>query len=80
MIEEAREEEILEKTPCKKVLELFQEVLRSGNISKEETWQAVVLISKGGGDLRIIGFVKILLNKISIIMENQLVKEYINMM
>ena len=39
-------------------MELVQTAFRDGVLVKGETWQAVVLLLKGGGDYHIIGLVE----------------------
>ena len=43
-----------------RVVELVQTALRDGDLSEEETWQAVVLIPKGKKDYRGIGLVEVM--------------------
>ena len=41
-----------------KVLAMVQEVYGEGSLEEEAIWQAVVLITKGGGYYRVIGLVE----------------------
>ena len=49
------------------MVDLIQMELREGVITEEATWQAVVLIPKGGGDYRGIGLVDVTWKAVTVI-------------
>ena len=52
------------------VMELIQTALREGELAEEAAWQAVVLIPKGGGDYRRIGFVEVIWKVVAVILNH----------
>ena len=60
--------ETLETSNWRKVVELIHTAFRDGRLAEEATWQALVLIPKGGGDFYIIGLVEVLCKTVAAIL------------
>ena len=71
-LEEARETETLDTSNWKKVVDLVQKELRNRQLTKETTWQAVVLIPKGGGEFWGIRTIKVLCKMVVVILNHRL--------
>ena len=62
----------METTKWEKVVELVQLELRNRLLPEEATWQAVVLISKEGGEYRGIGLVEVIWKAVAAILNRRL--------
>ena len=69
---ETREEECTDNTWRKKAIEIFQAALCNNKLAYEATWQGIVMLPKGVGELCGIVLVEVLWNKIATIKENWL--------
>ena len=64
-------EEKRNPTKWKKVVELVQLAPRDGVLADEAAWQVVVLIPKGVGDYRNIGFMEVIWKAVEVILNHR---------
>ena len=53
------------------MVDLVQTAFQEGDLAKESTWQAVVLIPKGKGDYRRIGLVEVMWKVVAVILNSR---------
>ena len=62
------ETETSDASNWRKVVDMVQTAFQDGRLAEEATWQAVVLIPKGGGDSRRIGLIEVLRKTVEVIL------------
>ena len=66
-----KEEREQEKTKWERVTELVQTAFRDIVLAEEATWQAVVLIQKGGGKYRCISLMEVMWKAVAVILNHR---------
>ena len=68
---EDRDKETLDANNCKKLVGRVQMAFRDRQIAEEVTWQVLVLIPKGGGNVWLIGLVGFLCKMVAVILNRR---------
>ena len=71
-VEDSREKTPMETSNWERVVELVHTAFVEGRLTEENTWQAVVLILKGGKDYRGIGLVEVMRKVVEAILNRRL--------